>query len=196
MESPLATASATPDVGDLLEEFFSKLFSFFTTIYTRFTRNLYASFAEVSLNRWSKVLCSVVFYIIIRPYLERFFHSIHERDLAKQREKEKEQKEGMKGKKAKISPNALRATGGGEKGKVLGEVDNTDDEVDSEGDDEDVDEVLKTSGVPEWGRHARKRQKKYLRNLEKGVQQKTEELSDQQILELLDWSEDEETPAN
>lgn len=189
-------ATPAPDASELVEEFFSKLLSFFTTIYTRFTVNLYESFAQVSLNRWTKVLGSVVFYLIIRPYLERFFRGIHDRDRAKQKQKEKEKKEGQKGKKAKVSPNSLRATGGGEKGKVLGEVDNSDEDVDSEGDDEDVDEVLKTSGVPEWGKHARKRQKKYLRNLEKGVQEKTEELSDQQVLELLDWSEEEEAPAN
>lgn len=134
---------------------------------------------------------SVIFYIIIRPYIERFFKSIHDKERAKQKQKEKEKKAAQGNKRAKVSANSLRATGGGEKGKVLGEVDNTDDEV--EDDVEDVeDETIKASGVPEWGKHARKRQKKYLKNLQKGVQESTDDLTDEQILELLDWSEDEE----
>jgi hypothetical protein len=36
---------------------------------------------------------------------------------------------------------------------------------------------------------ARKRQKKYLKNLAKG--QRAEKLSEDQIMDLLDWSEDE-----
>ncbi|RJE19610.1 Protein trafficking PGA2 [Aspergillus sclerotialis] len=192
MESPIPTPGSSP--ADLLSDFFNQIFSFFEIIIRRFTTNLHASFAQVSLNRWTKVICSVIGYIIIRPYIERFFRKIHDKERAKQKQKEKEKKDAQGNKKAKVSANSLRATGGGEKGRVLGEVDNTDDEVDD--DEEGEDEAIKASGVPEWGKHARKRQKKYLKNLEKGVQGRTEELTDEQILELLDWSEDEDKAGN
>lgn len=118
------------------------------------------------------------------------------------REKQKKEKEswgtGKGGKKAKASANALRGGnggGGGETGKVLGEVDDTDEEVDHSSDEPEGEDEAAASGVPEFGRHARKRQKKYLKSLEKNQVPKAAELSDQQLLELLDWSESEEDKA-
>lgn len=154
------------------------------------------------------MILSVIGYILIRPYIEKFFKVMHERERAKRKEKEKEQKEkdGVKGKKAKVSANALRNQGSG---KVLGEVQESDDEIES-GDSDEEEEVEenvnendipdeedegKASGVPEWGRHARKRQKKYLKGLEKNRIAEPVSLSDEQMLEMLDWSESEEEKA-
>ncbi|TPR02338.1 hypothetical protein CAN33_0043805 [Aspergillus niger] len=155
---------ATRDPGDIaadaLNDFFGQLYTFCETIFTRFFGNLYASFADVSINRWTKVILSVVGYILVRPYIERFF------------------------KKAKVSANELRGGGGG--GRVLGEVENTDDEI------EDGEDFATASGVPEWGKNARKRQKKYMKNLEKEAESRTHNLSEEQLMELLDWSESED----
>lgn len=180
---------AEPDFNDLvhdaINDFFSQLFGFGKTAYTRFTTNFYNSFAEVSTQRWTKVICSVVFYIVIRPYIERFFRWSSDRERKRREEKEKKQAEATgysEGKKAKVSANALRGgkPGDNEPGKVLGEVENTDDEIDDDEEGEAV-RFAKASGVPEWGKNVRKRQKK----------QAGHNLSDEQLMELLDWSEEE-----
>ncbi|KAJ5159459.1 uncharacterized protein N7482_006463 [Penicillium canariense] len=180
-------AAERPDFGEIAAEaasdFFTQLFSFVDTVVRRFCKNFYGSFVDVSAKRWTKVIASVIFYIIIRPYIEKFFKYLHDRDRKKEKEKKEKEKAAWGGKKAKMSANALR---GGDGGKVLGEVENTDDEVE----DEDADsELAQASGVPEWNKMARKRQKKYMKNLEKG--QRAEKLSEDQIMELLDWSEEE-----
>lgn len=175
------------DFGDIAAEaasdFFTQLFGFVDTVVRRFFKNFYASFAEVSAKRWTKVIGSVIFYLLIRPYIEKFFKYLHDRERRKEKEKKEKERAALGGKKAKMSANALR--GGAEKGKVLGEVENTDDELEEEGEDE----LAQAIGVPEWNGMARKRQKKYLKNLAKG--QRAEKLSEDQIMELLDWSEEE-----
>ncbi|KAJ5200757.1 Protein trafficking Pga2 [Penicillium cf. griseofulvum] len=165
------------------EDFFAQLYVFFETIFTRFFKNGYASIAQMSGKRWTKVIGSVVFYLIIRPYIEKAFKWMHDRDLRK--EKEKREKEKANFGKVKVSPNSLRAGGDSGKGKVLGEVDNTDDELE---DEEDV--MAAASGVPEWNDMARKRQKNYIKRVKKD--QRAEDLSRDQIMELLDWSDEEE----
>lgn len=165
---------------------------------SNFKNNLHHSFADVPVGNWIKVIVAVVFYISIRPYIERLFKRMQERDWRKAEEKKaKEEKEyraarmGTDGaKKARVSANQLRSGG-----KVLGEVGDSEEEDDAEGENEDVPEEEdegKASGVPEWGRLARKRQKKYLKSLERQNGKTAEDLTDDQLLELLDWSEDEE----
>ncbi|GLA65896.1 hypothetical protein AtubIFM55763_002761 [Aspergillus tubingensis] len=180
----MATRDPGEVAADALNDFFGQLYSFFETIFTRFFGNLYASFADVSINRWTKVILSVIGYLLIRPYIERFFKFMHDRDRKKQLEKEKAKKDG---KKAKMSANELR--GGAGAGRVLGEVENTDDEI------EDGEDFATASGVPEWGKNARKRQKKYMKNLEKEAESRTHNLSEEQLMELLDWSESEDDKA-
>ncbi|KKK17192.1 hypothetical protein P175DRAFT_0530287 [Aspergillus ochraceoroseus IBT 24754] len=175
-------------ISDSLNDFFSQLYTFFETIIRRFCTNFYNSFAEVSVNRWTKVALSVVGYILIRPYIEALFKKMHDRDRKKQQEKERAKAAAAgKKKKAKVSPNALRGAGAAEGGKVLGEVENTDDEI-----EEDAEEFAAASGVPEWGKNARKRMKKHRKNLEReSAERDGEKLSEDQIMELLDWSDSE-----
>ncbi|KAJ5783198.1 hypothetical protein N7457_004972 [Penicillium paradoxum] len=163
-------------------DFFYQLYQFFELIVTRFCKNGYASIAQMSGKRWTKVIGSVVFYLIIRPYIEKLFKWMHERDRRK--EKEKREKEKANFGKVKMTANSLRG-GGDTKGKVLGEVDHTDDEL------EDEEDIMPTaSGVPEWSKMARKRQKNYIKSVKKD--QRAEDLSRDQIMELLDWSDEEE----
>ncbi|KAJ5469110.1 hypothetical protein N7475_006862 [Penicillium sp. IBT 31633x] len=180
--------STTPQ-ADLSEQavaaandFLVQIYEFFELIVTRFFKNGYASIAQMSGKRWTKVIGSVIFYLLIRPYIEKTFKWMHDRDRRK--EKEKREKEKAQFGKVKVSPNTLRA-GGDSKGKVLGEVDNTDDELE---DEEDL--MAAASGVPEWNKMARKRQKNYIKNVKKD--QRAEDLDRDQIMELLDWSEEEE----
>ena len=183
------TTDPSDIVYDAINDFFSQLYSFISTGITRFTTNVRESFTQVPKGRWSKVILSVVFYIVIRPYIEKFFRWSSEKERTRREEKEKEEKEATgheAGRKAKVSANSLRggaAAAADESGKVLGEVDNTDDELDDEEEGEDI-KFAKASGVPEWGKNARKRQKKQARN--------THNLSDEQLLGMLDWSESED----
>ncbi|PYH49505.1 uncharacterized protein BP01DRAFT_352968 [Aspergillus saccharolyticus JOP 1030-1] len=210
------STAATPgeQAYDALADFFSQLYAFFETGITRFITNFHASFANVSTGRWTKVILSVVGYLIVRPYIEAWFKKMHEKDRKKHMEKKRAQEaaagaaaaggSSKEKKKARMSANALRGGGGG---RVLGEVENTDDEI------EDAEENLNenggnaasaattttitqedfatASGVPEWGKNARKRQKKFQKSLEKEAEKQTQKLSEEQIMELLDWSEDE-----
>lgn len=190
----MAETDPSDVVYDAINDFFSQFYTFISTIVTRLTKNLQASFKDVPKGRWTKVILSVVFYIVIRPYIEKFFRWSSEKERKRREQKEKEEKEATgheKGRKAKVSANELR--GGAttdEGGKVLGEVDNTDDELDSEEEGEDI-KFAKASGVPEWGKNARKRQKKQARNLAESSQ-RTHNLTDEQLLEMLDWSESED----
>jgi len=180
-----------PDFNDLvhdaINDFFSQVFGVAQAGLTRFTTNFYNSFAQVSTTRWTKVIASVVFYIIIRPYIERFFRWSSDRERKRREEKEKQQAEATgysEGKKAKVSANSLRSgkpvAAENEGGKVLGEVENTDDEVDDDEEGEAV-RFAKENGVPEWGKNVRRRQKK----------QPSHNLTEEQLLEMLDWSEEE-----
>ncbi|KAL4786306.1 trafficking PGA2-domain-containing protein [Aspergillus varians] len=188
--------STTPDtvsaITEAVEEMFSRLYDFVEMIITRFFTNLYKSFTEITAYRWTKVILSVVGYLIIRPYIEAFFKMMNERDRKKQQEKDRAAKKERLA-KAKLSPNELR--GGREpEGKVLGEVENTDDELDEVEEGEDAEEFATASGVPEWGKNARKRAKKHAKKLEKegADQNPVNQMTEEQLMELLDWSEDED----
>ena len=170
---------------------YNQIASFLSKIARRFVRNFKASFTEVDAARWKKVILIVVVYILIRPYIDKFFRYMHDRDRAKERAKKKakEEEEEREVLRARISANQLRGvrpSSAGE-GKVLGEI-----ESDEEVEIDDADDEAKASGVPEFGKLARKRQKKYWKNVQKGQQQRAEELTDSRMLELLDWSESEE----
>ncbi|KAF7122339.1 hypothetical protein CNMCM5793_000296 [Aspergillus hiratsukae] len=181
----MASSESSSVVTEALNDFFGQLYGSFETLFKRFFKNLYLSFADVGVKRWTKVILCVVGYILARPYIEAWFRKMHEKDRKKQLEKEKAEREARKNNKAKVSANALRggASGGG---KVLGEVENTDDEV------ENGEDFATASGVPEWGKNARKRQKKYMKELQREAEQPTEKLSEEQVMELLDWSESED----
>ena len=183
-------------IHDTINNALLSLASLLRTGYDRFTTNVHASFADVSKNRWIKVVLSVVGYIIVRPYIERFFRWSSDRERARKAEKEKAEAEatgateGME--RPRVSANSLRGgkkkEGEGEGGKVLGEVENTDDEVGSE--DEEESEVIKfarASGVPEWGKNARKRSKKGRK-----MKESAHGLTNEQLMDLLDWSESED----
>ncbi|KAJ5894823.1 hypothetical protein N7495_006514 [Penicillium taxi] len=185
-------ANDQPDLSDVAVEaakdFFNQVFGVLIAAVQRFCRNLYHSFADVGRRRWTKVIGSVIVYLILRPYIEKLFKWLQERDRRLQKEKEEKRKAALGGKKAKVSANSLR---GGESGKVLGEVENTEDEL-----EEDDEFTAEASGVPEWSKMARKRQKRYMKNLEKKEGGRAEKLSEDQIKELLDWSDDEDDKKN
>ncbi|KAJ5811333.1 hypothetical protein N7474_007634 [Penicillium riverlandense] len=193
----MATPESTRNFGDVaadaLNDFTTQIFGGLDTVVRRFCRNFYSTFINVSAYRWTRIALIVIGYLLIRPYIEKLFKWSHDRSKRKEKEKKEKEREKQKasGKKAKMSANTLRGgRGGAESGKVLGEVENTEDELGSE--DEEGENMANASGVPEWNKMARKRQKKYLKNLEKQAYASAESLTDDQVLELLDWSEEDD----
>ncbi|OJJ37722.1 hypothetical protein ASPWEDRAFT_466882 [Aspergillus wentii DTO 134E9] len=173
---------------EALADFTNQIFGGLIELVKRLYNNTYESFAQVSMRRWTRVFFAVVVYIIIRPYIEKLFKKMQDRDRQKEIEKKRTERQAAADKTANISANELRGGGGSGSGKVLGEVENTDDEI-----DEEDTATATATGVPEMGKNARKRQKKYMKNLEKEqAESNTHNLTDEQVLELLDWSESEE----
>ncbi|CAI7663048.1 unnamed protein product [Penicillium manginii] len=177
----MAQAQARNEQADISDkaveaatDFFAQIYSLIETVIKRFFKN-----------SWASVILSVVFYLCVRPYIEKLFKWMHDRDRKKEKAKKEAERAAFGKKKPKMSANALR---GGESGKVLGEVDDSDDDLVAEEGEEDI--LAAASGVPEWHGMARKRQKKYIKNLQKQGQ-KAEKLSEEQIMELLDWSDEE-----
>lgn len=171
-----AASTEAPDVSSLLHEFFSGITNYFIDT----LRNLHTSLTTPKARYWIRLCVIVGGYIMIRPLIELFFRKLFERKMEREEARKKEQEAAFTepGKKAKMSANSLRSSG-----KVLGEVDSEEEaEINKKNNG-------KSSGVPDWGKGARKRQKKYMKNLQ---QKRADELTEQEILELLDWSESED----
>lgn len=167
----------TDQLTSSIHTFIDQTYTMTITALTRFYVNLTTS---IKLAPWARLLLIVTAYIMARPYIEKFYAWTYKKQRDNEKKKQQAEKEARAGKKAKMSANSLR--GGAEGGKVLGEVENSDDEVESE--------IVRASGVPEWNKMARKRQKKYFKNLANQAYKATEGLTDEQVLELLDWSEE------
>ncbi|GAD93332.1 hypothetical protein NFIA_056710 [Paecilomyces variotii No. 5] len=167
-----------PTASDLLADFFNQIFGGIEDWYT----NLYTNLTSVSAKRWIRMGVIVGTYLlVIRPLLDMFFRWSFDKKQTKEKQKKEEQQAafGAEGKTAKVSPNSLRGPG-----KVLGEV---------ETDDEDtVKESGKSTGVPEMGKSARKRQKKQMKEAAKNAGVTTDGMTEEELLELLDWSESDE----
>ncbi|OJJ44981.1 hypothetical protein ASPZODRAFT_661190 [Penicilliopsis zonata CBS 506.65] len=181
-------------VTELLTDFVGQLLAAAEATLKRFVNRFSASFTTGDAKRWVRVLLIVFAYLLVRPYIDRFFKWSYERDRLKREEKKKKEEEAFgvtEDSQAKVSANSLRGGGAAaaaaprEPGKVLGEVENSDDEIN------EAEEFATASGVPEWGKNARKRQKKYQKNLEKGGNTRAKNLSEDQIKELLEWSDSE-----
>ncbi|KAN0083777.1 Protein trafficking PGA2 domain containing protein [Elaphomyces granulatus] len=171
------TAAATPDdVWSLLHEFTSKITIYFSNAF----RNLHASVTTPSTKYWLRLCVIVCGYIMIRPLIDMFFRKSFERTREKEAARKREQEEAFNapGKKAKMSANTLRTPG-----MVIGEVDTEDEE------EINRNNGSKATGIPSWGTSARKRQNKFLNQEAK---RREKEMTDEQLLELLDWSESDE----
>jgi len=110
-----------------------------------------------------------------------FFRKLFERGQEKEDARKREQDEafGVTGKKAKMSANTLRTPG-----MVIGEVDTEDEE------EINRNKVRKATGrVPSQGASARKPQGN---SLKQEARKRANEMTGEQLLELLDWSESED----
>ncbi|EOO01449.1 putative trafficking pga2 protein [Phaeoacremonium minimum UCRPA7] len=130
----------------------------------RFTRNLGNSFAEMSLQKWIRVVIIVGAYLLLRPYLIKLG--------AKQQMKahEKEEEESARETAAKISANELR-------GQKLAIPEDSESEGEAEATSAD------------WGKKARRRQRDMIKKMiaveEKRLQELQEDEEDKDIQEFL-----------
>lgn len=170
-------AASTPDVWSLLHEFSSKIVIYFSNAF----RNVHASVSTAQTKYWLRLCIIVCGYIMLRPLIDMFFRKLFEqgRDKEDARKREQDEAFGVTGKKAKMSANALRTPG-----MVIGEVDTEDEE------EINKDNGSKATGIRPWGSSARKRQQKFLN--QEAKRRAAKEMTDEQMLELLDWSESED----
>ncbi|KAF2262378.1 DUF1531-domain-containing protein [Lojkania enalia] len=134
--------------------------SFLTTYWDNFTRNTKASLERMQLKDYIRLIWIVGAYLLIRPYLMK----LGEKMQTKAHEKDTAET-------AEIHPNQLR-------GKI--EIPGVDDS------DEDNEGEAKPG---DWGRNARLRQRKFIRNAlekhEERLRAEQEDESDKEIEEFL-----------
>ncbi|CRG91585.1 hypothetical protein PISL3812_08635 [Talaromyces islandicus] len=139
--------------------------------------------ATPKIRRWLRIIVVVAGYLMVRPWIELFFRKMFEKQMDKEdaeRKKKREEEEGFLApgmERAKKNANSLRVGGAGE------------EQEQGSSDEEDEAEKVKASGVMEWGRGARKRQKKAAAKQE--ALRKAEQMDEEELLQLLDWSESE-----
>ena len=141
--------------------------------YTNLTRNAVHMWDDMSTINYIRMIAIVGGYLFLRPYLQKW----GEKQQAKQHEKmlsQKQEEKKGKGKKAKISPNALRA-GGGKSVSFADEGTDSGSESGQEG------------GKEEWGKKEKKRQRKVV---EKKIVEAEEGSDEMDIMEhLVDYEE-------
>lgn len=180
----MASNADNPDIGAVLSEIVEN----FSQYALETIGDVQDWLATPKIKRWLRIIVIVAGYIMVRPWIEKFFAKLFEKQMSKEdaeRDKKRAEEEGFLApgtERAKKNANSLRV-GGGE-----GEDENKDTGA---SDDEDEEEgKAKASGVTDAGRGARKRQKKAAAKQE--ALRKAEQMSEEELLQLLDWSESED----
>ncbi|OJD27969.1 hypothetical protein ACJ73_00625 [Blastomyces percursus] len=145
---------------------------------TNFTTNVSSSVSSLTLRDYIRLVWIIGGYLFLRPYLDTGFRKLLKTNMDKSdaEEKERERAEaetanaGSAGARAKISANALRG--------ALGVGSDSEEDENEEG-------VEKTQAVPQWGKSARRRQKRVLRQLEEAGERLRED-DDKDIADLLE----------
>ncbi|KAJ9148430.1 hypothetical protein NKR23_g5132 [Pleurostoma richardsiae] len=136
-----------------------------STASERFTRNVSAGLAQMSPEKWIRLVIIVGTYMLLRPYLMKLGAK------AQMRAHEKEEEEAAAA--AKISPNELRGQ------KIAAVPEDSDDEEAGEGQPTGAD----------WGKKARRRQREMVKKIldaeERRLQQEQEDEEDKDIEEFL-----------
>ncbi|EER38575.1 conserved hypothetical protein [Histoplasma capsulatum var. duboisii H88] len=163
----------------------SSILATLQTWYTNLTSNLSNSLSSLTLRDYIRLVWIIGGYLFLRPYIDAGFRKLlnTNMDKADAEEKERERAEveaanaGSAGAKAKISANALRG--------ALG-VGSDSEENEEEGGENGTGRAVKPSGVPQWGKSARRRQKRVLRQLEEAGERLREDEDDNDIADLLE----------
>ncbi|EEH42059.1 hypothetical protein PAAG_03980 [Paracoccidioides lutzii Pb01] len=144
---------------------------------TNLKTNLSNSVTSLTLRDYIRLIWIIGGYLFLRPYLDSGFRKLFTSNMDKSDAEEKAQEQaeleaaavGSVGARAKLSANALRG--------ALGDDSESNEEEDGTGE---------TTGVPQWGRSARRRQRRVLRKLEEAALRHKEEEDDKDIADLLE----------
>lgn len=164
---------------------------------TNLTTNVSTSISALTVKDYIRLIWIIGGYIFLRPYLDKGFQKLLNSANRKEEEKEKEEeaataaaaaggdedaarKQRKELKRAKREVNALRGVNGGDVGGKGGD---DDDDSESESDEE---AEAQATGVPTWGKSARRRQKNFFKHLEKEAERMKEEEDDKDIEDLLE----------
>ena len=150
-----------------------------TEWWARFTTNTSKSLADMTLQNWIRLVIIVGTYLLVRPYLLNLGAYVQRKQLEKEdrRAREEDERRGAGG----LDANDLR--GGAARGAKIDIPGVESDEEDEGG----VVESVKEGG--EWGRRARVRQRKIVRNAVEEQERRlrrTAEDSDEDIRDLLE----------
>ncbi|KAI1138820.1 DUF1531-domain-containing protein [Hypoxylon sp. FL0543] len=151
------------ELVDLFAHLFDSINQLFTLVKDRFSNNLSESFTSMTPKQWIRLVIIVGAYMLLRPYIIKLGAKHQEKQLEKQFKEEEERQ-------AQISPNQLR-------GEQLGIPEDSDDEEQAE------------TTASDWGKKARKRQRKMINKLldaeEKRLQELQEDEEDKDIEQYL-----------
>ncbi|EEH18431.1 hypothetical protein PABG_00994 [Paracoccidioides brasiliensis Pb03] len=142
---------------------------------TNLKSNLSNSVTSLTLRDYIRLIWIIGGYLFLRPYLDSGFRKLFTSNMDKSDAEEKAQEQaeaavvGSVGARAKLSANVLRG--------ALGDNSESNDEEDGTGE---------TTGVPQWGKSARRRQRRVLRQLEEAALRHKEEEDDKDIADLLE----------
>ncbi|WEW59155.1 hypothetical protein PRK78_004624 [Emydomyces testavorans] len=132
------------------------------TWYTNFTTNVSSSVSNLTVRDYIRLIWMIGGYLFLRPYLDKGFRKMFEKGVAKS-EKAEAQTQTAAGQTTSTA-NHLR--GGREE-------------------DEDESEVESTA-VPQWGKSARRKQRKFMEYVEQEAERRREEDDDRDIADLLE----------
>ncbi|OTB07812.1 hypothetical protein M426DRAFT_317703 [Hypoxylon sp. CI-4A] len=152
------------ELVDLVSHLFDSVSQLVELVRSRFSNNIQESFTSMTPKQWIRLVIIVGAYLLLRPYVIKMGAKYQEKQLEKQFKEEEERQ-------AEISPNQLR-----------GEIG-----IPEDSDDDEEDQAETTSS--DWGKKARKRQRKMIRNLldaeEKRLQELQEDEEDKDIEQYL-----------
>lgn len=143
----------------------------FLAVGERATNNLKATFSELSLTKFIRLVAVVGAYVLLRPYLLKL---AGKRQLEQQVAAEQEAE-------AEAEAQGKRITASDIRGQRVA--------IPDESSDEGEDGVGSATGGPDWGRNARRRQRKMVKKLldahEQKLAQEQEDEEDKDIEEFL-----------
>lgn len=135
------------------------------TLYSNFTNNISTSVSNLTIQDYIRLVWIIGGYYFLRPYLDKGFRKLFDSGNAK-REAEEAAAAETAG-KTKLSANTLRQ----------GDVAESDEEGEDEGE---------STGVSNWGRSARRKQRNFMKYLEQEAERKRAEDDDKDIADLLE----------
>lgn len=148
------------DVVAHLGDSVKQLFGLVGIAGNRFTTNMKASFTEMSLHHWLRVVIIVGAYLLARPYIIK----LGARHQTKLLEKQDAEDQATREAEGKISPNQLR-----------GDIGIPDEDSDEDGQQP---EATAASTAADWGKKARKRQRVMLRKILDAEEERLRELQE------------------